>query len=86
MLTLVTPNLDDLWFRQELMTDEDTMSYNAKWGGTISFPKEKWEPWYDTWIRNPQNKRFYRYLMNSDNVYVGEIAYYYDKQRDIYIL
>lgn len=23
--------------------------------------------------------------MNSDNVYVGEIAYYYDKQRDIYI-
>lgn len=85
MLTLVTPNLDDLWFRQELMTDEDTMSYNARWGGTISFPKEKWEPWYDTWIRNPQNKRFYRYLMNSDNVYVGEIAYYYDKQRDIYI-
>ena len=37
MLTLVTPNLDDLWFRQELMTDEDTMSYNAKWGGTISY-------------------------------------------------
>ena len=40
MLTLVTPNLDDLWFRQELMTDEDTMSYNAKWGGTISFLKK----------------------------------------------
>lgn len=21
--------------------DEDTMSYNSKWGGTIPFPKEK---------------------------------------------
>ena len=85
MLTLVTPTLKDLWFRQELMADEDTMSYNAKWGGTISFPKEKWESWYDSWIRNSENKRFYRYLMNSDNIYVGEIAYYYDRQRDIYI-
>ncbi len=85
MLTLVTPTLDDLRFRQALLADECTMSYNAKWGGTISFPKDEWESWYDSWIRNPENKRFYRYLMNSDHVYVGEIAYYYDRQRDIYI-
>ena len=30
MLTLVKPNIDDLWFREKLMADEDTMSYNAK--------------------------------------------------------
>ena len=81
MLTLVKPNIDDLWFREKLMADEDTMSYNAKWGGTIPFPKEEWESWYDAWVKNPDNRRYYRYLMNSDNEYVGEIAYHYDRQR-----
>lgn len=85
MLTLITPNIDDLWFREDLMADEDTMSYNAKWGGTIPFPKDEWESWYDAWVRNSEGKRYYRYLMNSDNEYVGEIAYHYDRQRDIYI-
>lgn len=85
MLTLVTPNFDDLWFRQELMADEDTMAYNAKWGGVIPFPKDKWEAWYDSWVNNSGNKRFYRYLMNTNNEYVGEIAYHFDEQRDIYI-
>ncbi len=84
-LTLVTPKIDDLWFREELMADEETMSYNAKWGGTIPFPKDEWEPWYEAWVRNPGAHRYYRYLMNSENEYVGEIAYHYDKARDIYI-
>ena len=84
-LTLVTPELEDLWFREELMADEETMSYNAKWGGTIPFPKEEWEPWYEAYVKNMGNNRFYRYLMNSENEYVGEIAYHYDKARDIYI-
>ena len=83
-LTLVTPELDDLWFREELMADEETMSYNAKWGGTIPFPKEEWEPWYEAYVKNMGNNRFYRYLINSENEYVGEIAYHYDKARDIY--
>ena len=84
-LTLVTPELDDLWFREELMADEETMSYNAKWGGTIPFPKEEWETWYEAYVKNMENNRFYRYLMNSQNEYVGEIAYHYDRARDIYI-
>ncbi|MCR5101961.1 MAG: hypothetical protein K6B41_11450 [Butyrivibrio sp.] len=85
MLTLVKPNIDDLWFREKLMADEDTMSYNAKWGGTIPFPKDEWEAWYDAWVKTADNRRYYRYLMNSDNEYVGEVAYHYDRQRDIYI-
>ncbi len=28
MLTLYEPNYEDLWFRQMMLADEDTMSYN----------------------------------------------------------
>ena len=85
MLTLVKPAFDDLWFREKLMADEETMSYNARWGGTIPFPEDAWESWYESWVRNPGASRYYRYLMNSENEYVGEIAYHYDEFRDIYI-
>ena len=66
MLTLVKPAFDDLWFRKNLMADEETMSYNARWGGTIPFPEEEWESWYESWVRNPGASRYYRYLMNSE--------------------
>ena len=85
MLTLVKPAFDDLWFREKLMADEETMSYNARWGGTIPFPEDAWESWYESWVRNPGADRYYRYLLNPENEYVGEIAYHYDKLRDIYI-
>lgn len=32
------PKLEDLWFREAMMADPDTMSYNSAWGGTIPFP------------------------------------------------
>ena len=85
MLELIKPEIEDMWFRESFMADEATMSYNAKWGGTIPFPKERWESWYDAWVRNPGKEHFYRYLRNEDNEYVGEIAYHYDSERDIYI-
>lgn len=44
-VTLYKPHLDDLWFRQAMMADPETMSYNNAWGGTIPFPREKWEVW-----------------------------------------
>ena len=47
MIKLYIPRLEDLWFRQMFMADEATMSYNHHWGGTIPFPKEDWEEWYD---------------------------------------
>ena len=50
MLTLYEPRYEDLWFRQMMLADEETMSYNHAWGGTISWPKEKWMDWYDYWI------------------------------------
>ena len=80
MLHLYEPMYDDLWFRQKMLEDEETMSYNKTWGGTIFWPKEKWKDWYEHWIINHDNKRYYRYLKNDEGQFVGEIAYHYDKE------
>ena len=45
MLEAIRPELDEMSFREYLMADEMTMPYNAKWGGTIPFPREEWENW-----------------------------------------
>ncbi len=79
MLTLYRPNLSDLWFRQALLADEETMSYNRAWGGTIAFPESDWADWYDYWIARPEGKRFYRYLTDEGR-FVGEVAYHYDAE------
>ena len=42
MLTLYEPRYEDLWFRQMMLADEETMAYNRAWGGTIPWPEEKW--------------------------------------------
>ena len=61
-----------------MLADEDTMSYNHAWGGTIPWPEDQWKDWYDHWIADHNGKRYYRYLKNQDGQYVGEIAYHYD--------
>lgn len=86
MLKVVKPELEDLWFRESMMADTETMSYNDAWGGTIPFPKEDWEEWYTLWVRNSGQERYYRYLKDDANkVFVGEISYHFDKLRNIYI-
>lgn len=86
MIQLYVPKLEDLWFRQMFMADEETMSYNHHWGGTIPFPKEDWKDWHDYWVVNPEGKRFYRYLQEeATGEFVGEIAYHYDGDRKIHI-
>ena len=76
-LDLYKPELEDLWFRQMMLEDDETMSYNARWGGTVSFPKEDWKEWYNHWVLNNGNKRQYFYVKESDK-FIGEIAYHYD--------
>ena len=78
MLEAVIPSLEELWFRQMLLADEETMAYNHAWGGTIPWPENKWNAWYDCWIVHHEKKRYYRYLKNQDGQYVGEIAYHWD--------
>jgi len=85
LITLYTPSLEDLWFRQKMMTDPETMSYNHAWGGTIPFPQEEWRDWYDFWIVNHEDKRYYRYLRDNTGRFIGEIAYHYDSGRTLYV-
>ena len=86
MITTYKPKLQDLWFRQQFMADEATMSYNAAWGGTIPFPESEWQEWYDHWLVHHDHKRFYRYLQVPESErFVGEIAYHYDDERAIWL-
>ena len=86
MIKCHQPEPDELWFRENLLADPDTMSYNAAWGGTIPFPRDDWEEWYEYWIGNPEGKRFYRYLLDGEtHAFVGEIAFHLDEERNIYI-
>lgn len=79
MIKLYKPKIEDLWFKEKMMYDEDTMSYNH---GTIAFPVSKWVAWYQRWMND--DKRFYCYICDDDT-FVGEVAYYYDLERRIYI-
>ena len=76
----VKPRYEDLWFRRALLADEETMSYNRAWGGTIAFPEEDWRDWYDHWLDGEETERYYRYLRNEDGRFVGEIAFHYDAE------
>ncbi len=82
MIRTFKPALHDLWFREKLLSDEQTMSYNAAWGGTIPFPRENWETWFSAWLEVSEYQRYYRYLYETDiKAFVGEIAYHYDEKR-----
>ena len=84
-ISFYKPLIEDLWFRQALMADPETMSYNNAWGGTIPFPREKWAEWYDFWVKNP-DKRFYRYIATGKSrSFVGEAAYHYDEDLQVYL-
>ncbi len=85
LLTLYTPSLEELWFKQEMLKDPSTMAYNRAWGGTIAFPRERWSGWYDLWIADFSSKRFYRYLRDSAGLFVGEVAYHFDEARGLYL-
>ena len=84
-ISFYKPLIEDLWFREALMADPETMSYNNAWGGTIPFPREKWVEWYDFWVKNP-DKRFYRYIATGKSrSFVGEAAYHYDEDLQVYL-
>ena len=84
-LSLYKPEYKDLKFRQQMLSDEETMKYNHAWGGTISFPEERWQEWFDRWIVHTEGNRYYRYLKNEDGEFVGEIAYHFDCDLNGYI-
>ena len=79
------PQVEDLWFRQALLADPATMSYNDAWGGTIDFSRDRWENWYNSWIKNP-DKCFYRYVSTGKSrSFAGEAAWHYDEEEQLFL-
>jgi len=82
-LYLHVPALDELWYRQRLMSDPDTMSYNKGYDldfpgyhrdtGCIDFPENEWADWYDYFI-GQEPARFYAYIVRAeDGLFIGEV-------------
>ena len=84
IIHLYKPQMKDLWFRQEMLSDAETMGYNHAWGGTILFPEERWADWYAKWLGG-NGMYFYRYLTEESGNFVGEAAYHYDDTREFYL-
>ncbi len=91
-LELHAPAIDELSFRQEMMNEPATMSYNAGLKlnipgyhpdtGCIDFPESAWQEWYGLWVdREPE--RYYAYIRRlADGAFVGEVCFRYVAERD----
>ena len=84
MITFYIPTTEDLWFREKLLGDAETMSYNHAWGGTIDFPPSRWTQWHRKWIDDQNSHYFYRYLC-AEGEFVGEAAYHFEEERGIWL-
>lgn len=91
-MELYVPKLEDLWFRQKLMSDAETMSYNANWDvkwdgyhkdtGCIDFPESEWAKWHEYWT-GKEPERFYAYIKRCfDGTWVGEVNFHYTPEKD----
>lgn len=84
MISFYCPAMEELWFREKLLSDAETMSYNHAWGGTIAFPKSRWAQWHHKWIGAQNDRYFYRYLC-AKGEFVGEAAYHFEEERGIWL-
>ena len=96
LLELYVPQIKDLWFRQKMLSDPETMAYNANYDmdfegyhkdtGCIDFPESKWNEWHEYWCgeqNNADSERFYAYVVRpSDGAFIGEVNYHYVPDKD----
>ena len=86
MIRLIKPEFNELTFRQTMLSDEATMSFNAAYGGAIGFPWPRWDGWYRKWIGNGDPRYFYRYLYDDKLLsYVGEVSYHFESETARYL-
>lgn len=82
-LQLYIPALHELDYRQRIMADPETMSYNKGYDisfsgyhkdtGCIDFPESEWQEWYDYFI-GQEPERFYAYILRrEDSAFIGEV-------------
>ena len=93
-IELYTPQPQELWFRQKLLADPETMSYNKGCGldmptyhndtGCIDFPEEAWADWYARWV-NKGRERFYAYLREAESgKFAGEVSLFQTEGPGVY--
>ncbi|WMJ23742.1 GNAT family N-acetyltransferase [Paludicola sp. MB14-C6] len=93
-LHLHIPTVQELWYREHILSDADTMSYNKGYqleflgynndSGCISFPKTQWKDWYN-WFVCGVPDRFYSYIVrNEDNAFIGDVNIHKSNNDDCY--
>lgn len=93
-LSLHVPTYGELEYRQKIMQDSDTMSYNKgydlnfdgydKATGCIAFPEHEWADWY-TYFIGQEPHRFYAYIVReSDGEFIGEVNLHMNADADWY--
>ncbi|MBR0477643.1 MAG: GNAT family N-acetyltransferase [Solobacterium sp.] len=84
-LQLYIPRPDDGWFYVKMMSDPETMSYNAPWfppDGCIPDPDSEWMELQKSWIGKAP-ERFYAFLQRkSDGVFVGDVNYHHNPKEN----
>ncbi len=84
-LRLYLPQYNELFFREQLLSDPQTMAFNRfkepspqyhPETGCIDFPRRDWALWYGFWMeKEPDN--FYAILADGRTP-VGEVSWYFD--------
>ena len=86
-LELYIPQQNDGWFYVKMMSDPETMAYNAPWfppDGCIPSAEDEWEELYRKW-NLPASGRFYAFLKHRpDGRFVGDVNYHYNSEMDRY--
>jgi diamine N-acetyltransferase len=80
-LELYVPTIEELDYRQKIMSDPETMSYNKGYDldfdgyhkdtGCIDFPESEWLDWYEYFV-GCEPERFYAYIKRKeDGAFMG---------------
>ena len=84
-LQLYIPHPEDGWFYVKMLSDPETMAYNAPWfppDGCIPTPESEWLDIQAFWI-GKEPERFYAFLRRkSDGAFVGDVNYHYNPKQD----
>lgn len=93
-LYLRIPSFEELGYRQKILAQPDTMSYNRGYEigldnynnetGCIDFREEYWEDWFSRWVNNMPD-RYYAYIIKCDeHSPIGEVALRYVEEKAAY--
>lgn len=87
-LRLYLPQYHELAFREQLLSDPETMAFNRfhepaedydPQTGCIQFPRQNWAMWHGFWMeREPEN--FYAVIADGKTP-VGEISWFFDGEK-----